>query len=106
MLVGFNKYDGKTPPHQWLRIYSQAIDIAGGTDTTKVSYFPLALETSQLLWLNSLPENIIDTWATLGASVCVCRRTGSSVGLLRGGGWHWSWWLGQVSLAATLFLLG
>ena len=64
-LVGFNKYDGKIPPHQWLQIYSQAIDVAGGTDTMKVAYFPLALEPTQLLWLDSLPENIVDSWRTL-----------------------------------------
>ena len=31
----------------------------------KVAYFPLALEPAQLLWLDSLPENIIDSWPTL-----------------------------------------
>ena len=58
-------YDGKTPPHQWLQIYSQAIDVAGGNDTTKVAYFPLALESAPLLWQDSLPEGVIDSWATL-----------------------------------------
>ena len=60
-----NKYDDKTPPHQWLWIYSQVIDVAGGTDTTKVAYFLLHLEPTQLLWLDSLPENIVDSWPTL-----------------------------------------
>ena len=31
----------------------------------KVAYFPLALEPAQLLWLDSLPENIIDSWPIL-----------------------------------------
>ena len=60
--VGFNKYDGKTPPQQWLRVYSQAIEVANGSDITKVAYFPLALESAQLLWLESLPPNSIHSW--------------------------------------------
>jgi len=63
--VGFAKYNGKTPLHQWLQIYSQAIDVARGSNTTKVAYFPLALEPTQLLWLDSLPPNSIDSWDTL-----------------------------------------
>ena len=63
--VGLHKYDGKTAPHQWLRICFQAIDVAGGTDTTKVAYFLLAPESAKLLWLDSLSENIMDSWETL-----------------------------------------
>ena len=38
------KYDRKTEPNQWLRIYSQSIELAGGNDDTRVLYFPLALD--------------------------------------------------------------
>jgi hypothetical protein len=39
------KYDGKTEPNQWLCIYSQSIELAGGDDDIKVLYFPMALDT-------------------------------------------------------------
>ena len=44
----YSKYDGKTEPNQWLRIYSQSIELAGGYDDIKVLYFPMALETVPL----------------------------------------------------------
>ena len=40
------KYDGKQDPKQWLRIYSTAFEVAGGTNSTKVIYFPMALESA------------------------------------------------------------
>jgi hypothetical protein len=43
-----SKYDGKTKPNQWLRIYSQSIELAGGDDDIMVLYFPMALETVPL----------------------------------------------------------
>ena len=60
-LDGFTKYDGKTPPQQWFRIYSQAIEVAGGDNITKVVYFPMALESPQLTWFESLQPNSIDS---------------------------------------------
>jgi hypothetical protein len=36
--------------------------VAGGSDTTKVVYFPMALETAPLTWLQSLPNDSIDSW--------------------------------------------
>ena len=48
------KYDGKTEPNQWLRIYSQSIELAGGDDDIKVIYFPLALDTMPLAWFDKL----------------------------------------------------
>ena len=35
-----SKYDGKTEPRQWLRIYSQSIELAGGDDDIKTLFFP------------------------------------------------------------------
>jgi hypothetical protein len=43
-----SKYDGKTEPRQWLRIYSQSIELAGGDDDIKALFFPMALETMPL----------------------------------------------------------
>jgi hypothetical protein len=42
------KYDGKTEPKQWLRIYSQSIELAGGDDDIKALFFPMALEAMPL----------------------------------------------------------
>ena len=43
-----SKYAGKTEPRQWLRIYSQSIELAGGDDDIKTLFFPMALETMPL----------------------------------------------------------
>jgi len=45
-MQNLKKYDGKQDPKQWLRIYSTAIEVAGGTNSTKVIYFPMALESA------------------------------------------------------------
>ena len=63
--VVYFKYDGKTPPQQWLRTYSKAIEIASGKDITKVIYFPKALESPQLTWLESLMLNSSNSWGAL-----------------------------------------
>ena len=42
------KYDEKIEPNQWLRIYTQSIELASGDDDIKVLYFPMALETMPL----------------------------------------------------------
>ena len=53
-MQNLKKYNGKQDPRQWLRIYSTAIEVAGGTNSTKVIYFPMALESAPLTWLESL----------------------------------------------------
>ncbi|RLN33684.1 retrotransposon protein, putative, Ty3-gypsy subclass [Panicum miliaceum] len=63
--IGITKYDGKQSPQQWVRCYSTAIEVAGGTNTSKVVYFPMALETAPLTWLESLTKNSIDYWEQL-----------------------------------------
>jgi len=42
--TNIQKYDGKQDPTQWLRLYSTAVNVAGGDTNTKVLYFPMALE--------------------------------------------------------------
>jgi hypothetical protein len=63
--VGIPKYDGKQDPRQWIRCYSVAIEILGGSNSTKALYFPVALESTPLMWLKSLKPNSIDSWEDL-----------------------------------------
>jgi hypothetical protein len=39
--------------------------VSGGSNTTKVVYFPIALESAPLTWLESLKENSINSWEDL-----------------------------------------
>ena len=66
--VGITKYDGKQAPQQWLRCYSAAVELVGGTNTTKVIFFPMNLEAAPLTWLESLKPNTINSWEDLKAS--------------------------------------
>jgi hypothetical protein len=63
--IGITKYDGNQAPQQWLRCYSTAIEVAGGSNITKVVYFPMALDPAPLTWLESLSSNSIDSWERL-----------------------------------------
>jgi hypothetical protein len=63
--IGITKYDGKQAPQQWLRCYSTAIEVAGGSNITKVVYFPMALDPASLTWLESLSNNSIYSWERL-----------------------------------------
>jgi hypothetical protein len=63
--IGITKYDGKQAPQQWLCCYSTAIEVAGGSNITKVIYFPMALDPAPLTWLESLNNNSIDSWERL-----------------------------------------
>jgi hypothetical protein len=49
--ISITKYDGKQAPQQWLRCYSTAIEVAGGSNITKVVYYPMALDPAPLTWL-------------------------------------------------------
>jgi hypothetical protein len=60
--IGITKYDGKQAPQQWLRCYSTAIEVAGGSNITKVIYFPMALDPAPLTWLEKIGSNSIDSW--------------------------------------------
>jgi hypothetical protein len=63
--IGITKYDGKQAPQQWLCCYSTAIEVAGGSNITKVVYFLMALDPAPLTWLESLSNNSIDSWERL-----------------------------------------
>jgi hypothetical protein len=58
-------YNGKQDPWQWIRCYSTTIEVSGGSNTTKVIYFPMALEFTPLTWLESLKLDSIDSWEDL-----------------------------------------
>jgi hypothetical protein len=64
-LIGITKYDGKQAPQQWLRCYSTAIEVVGGSNITKVVYFLMALDLAPLTWLESLSNNSINSWKRL-----------------------------------------
>ena len=59
------KYDGKQDPREWLCIYLTAIEVVGGTNSTKAIYFPMALESAPLTWLESLKRDSIHSWEDL-----------------------------------------
>jgi hypothetical protein len=59
--IGITKYDSKQAPQQWLKCYSTTIEVAGGSNTTKVVYFLMALETAPLTWPESLRKGSIDS---------------------------------------------
>jgi hypothetical protein len=63
--IEITKYDGKQAPQQWLCCYSTAIEVAGGSNITKVVYFLMALDPAPLTWLESLSNNSIDSWEQL-----------------------------------------
>jgi hypothetical protein len=63
--IGITKYDGKRAPQQWLHCYSTAIEVAGGSNITKVIYFLMALDSALPMWLESLSNNSIDSWEQL-----------------------------------------
>ena len=66
-LQNLQKYNGKQDRRQWLRMYSTAIEVAGGTNSTKVIYFPMALELAPLTWLEGLKRDTIHSWEDLKA---------------------------------------
>jgi hypothetical protein len=63
--IGITKYDGKQASQQWLHCYSTTIEVAGGSNITKVVYFLMALDPVPLTWLESLSNNSIDSWVWL-----------------------------------------
>jgi hypothetical protein len=65
-----SKYDGKTKPKQWLRIYSQSIELAGGDDDIKALFFPMALEAMPLQWFDKLNPGSIRGREDLQRAFC------------------------------------
>jgi hypothetical protein len=42
-----------------------AIEVSGGSNTTKAIYFPMILEPAPITWLKSLKADSIDSWEDL-----------------------------------------
>jgi hypothetical protein len=59
------KYDGRSDPSIWLKMYSIAARASEGNEDHMVEYFPLVMGKAQLLWLDNLPAECITSWATL-----------------------------------------
>jgi hypothetical protein len=59
------KYDGRSDPSIWLKMYNIAARASGGNEDHMAGYFPLVMGKAQLLWLDNLPAECITSWATL-----------------------------------------
>jgi hypothetical protein len=59
------KYDGRSDPSIWLKMYSIAARASGGNEYHMAGYFPLVMGKAPLLWLDNLPAECITSWAAL-----------------------------------------
>jgi hypothetical protein len=59
------KYDGRSVPSIWLKMYSIAARVSGGNEDHVAGYFPLVMGQEPLLWLGNLPAECITSWVTL-----------------------------------------
>jgi hypothetical protein len=59
------KYEGRSNPSIWLKMYSIATRASGGNEDHMAGYFPLVMGKVPLLWLDNLPAECITSWATL-----------------------------------------
>jgi hypothetical protein len=59
------KYDGSQEPTLWLSDYLQAVQILGGTRAMAMQSLQLHLTSAARSWLNTLPNNSIESWGEL-----------------------------------------
>jgi hypothetical protein len=59
------KYDGRSDPSIWLKMYSITARASKGNEDHMAGYFPLMMGKALLLWLDNLPSECITSWATL-----------------------------------------
>jgi hypothetical protein len=59
------KYDGRSDPSIWLKMYNIAARASGGNEDHMARYFPLVMGKAPLLWLDNLPAECITSWVTL-----------------------------------------
>jgi hypothetical protein len=59
------KYDGRSDPSIWLKMYRIVAHASGGNEDHMAGYFPLVMGKAPLLWLDNLPAECITSWATL-----------------------------------------
>jgi hypothetical protein len=60
-----DKYDGRSDPSIWLKMYIIAARASGGNEDHMARYFPLVMGKAPLLWLDNLPAECITFWETL-----------------------------------------
>jgi hypothetical protein len=53
------KYDGRSAPSIWLKMYSIAARASGGNEDHMAGYFPLVMGKAPFLWLDNLPVECI-----------------------------------------------
>jgi hypothetical protein len=49
------KYDGRSDPSLWLKMYNIAASASGGNEDDMAGCFPLLTGKEPLLWLDNLP---------------------------------------------------
>jgi hypothetical protein len=59
------KYDGRSDPSIWVKMYRIAARASGGNEDHMAGYFPLVMGKASLLWFDNLPAECITFWATL-----------------------------------------
>jgi hypothetical protein len=59
------KYDGSQEPTLWLSDYLQVVQILGGTKTIAMQSLQLYLVGAAQSWLNTLPNESIESWGEL-----------------------------------------
>jgi hypothetical protein len=59
------KYDGSQEPTLWLSDYLQAVQILGGMRATAMQILQLYLTGAAWSWLNTLPNDAIESWGEL-----------------------------------------
>jgi hypothetical protein len=63
--LDIEKYDGRSNPSIWLKMHNIAACTSGGNEDHLAGYFPLVMGKAPLLWLDNLPTDCINSWATL-----------------------------------------
>jgi hypothetical protein len=56
------KYDGRSDPSIWLKMYSIAAHASRGNEDHMAGYFPLVMVKAPLLWLDNLPAECLTSW--------------------------------------------
>jgi hypothetical protein len=59
------KYDGRSDPSIWHKMYNIAARASGGNEDHMAGYFPLVMGKAPLLWLDNPPAECITSWETL-----------------------------------------
>jgi hypothetical protein len=59
------KYDSRSDPSIWLKMYNIAACASGGNEDHMAGYFRLVMGKPPLLWLDNLQAECITSWATL-----------------------------------------